>query len=135
MSASGIPTPSPEPGGLNAIGQIGITVTQVERAVGFYRDALGLKLLFQVAAPPMAFFDCGGVRLMLSGSESGETYSSVIYYRVADIQQAFGALRGRGVPFEGEPHLVARMPGHELWMAFFRDPDRNLLALMCEVPV
>jgi catechol 2,3-dioxygenase-like lactoylglutathione lyase family enzyme len=133
MSASGTPTPSPESAGLTAIGQIGITVTRIERAVEFYRDALGLKLLFQVPAPPMAFFDCGGVRLMLSASEAGETYSSVIYYRVPEIQQAFAALSRRGVPFEGEPHLVARMPGHELWMAFFRDPDRNLLALMCEV--
>ena len=135
MSTPGTPTPSLDPAGLNAIGQIGVTVIDVERAVAFYGDVLGLKLLFQVATPPMAFFDCGGVRLMLSTAESGETYSSVIYYRVADIRQAFGALSGRGVRFEGEPHLVARMPDHELWMAFFRDPDRNLLALMCEVPV
>jgi len=117
--------------GLSAIGQIAITVTDVERAVAFYRDTLGIKLLFQM--PGMGFFDCGGVRLMLSPSEHGETYSSILYYKVAEIQEAFQELRGRGVTFEREPHLLARMPDHELWMAFFRDPDRNLLALMSEV--
>src|SRR5579872_5613999 len=116
---------------LSAIGQVAITVTDVERAVAFYRDSLGMKLLFQM--PGMAFFDCGGIRLMLSPSEHGEQYSSIIYYKVPDIQQAFAEIGSGGVAFEGEPHLVARMPDHELWMAFFRDPDRNLLALMSEV--
>ncbi len=119
--------------GLSTIGQIAITVTQVDRAIAFYRDTLGMKLLFQV--PNMGFFDCGGVRLMLSGAERpGETYSSVVYFKVADIQEAFATLTGRGVAFEREPHLVARLADHDLWMAFFRDPDRNLLALMSEVP-
>lgn len=116
--------------GLSAIGQIAITVTDVERAVAFYRDTLGIKLLFQM--PGMGFFDCGGIRLMLSPSEHGETYSSILYYRVAGIQDAFQELKGRGVVFEQDPHLVAHMPDHDLWMAFFRDPDRNLLALMSE---
>ncbi len=119
--------------GLSTIGQIAITVTQLDRALEFYRDGLGMKLLFRV--PNMAFFDCGGVRLMLSGSENpGETYSSIVYYKVPDIQAAFETLTGRGVVFEREPHLLARMPDHDLWMAFFRDPDRNLLALMSEAP-
>jgi catechol 2,3-dioxygenase-like lactoylglutathione lyase family enzyme len=117
---------------LSAIGQIGTTVSDVERAVGFYRDRLGMKLLFQV--PNMAFFDCAGVRLMLSGSETGETYSSILYFKVPDIQQMAEILKGRGVVFEREPHLLASMPDHDLWMAFFRDPDRNVLALMSEVP-
>jgi methylmalonyl-CoA/ethylmalonyl-CoA epimerase len=117
--------------GLSAIGQVAITVTDVDRAVAFYRDTLGMKLLFQM--PAMGFFDCGGVRLMLSPSETGEQYSSIIYYKVAEIQQAFQTLSARGVVFEREPHLLARMPDHDLWMAFFRDPDRNLLALMSEV--
>ena len=119
--------------GLSAIGQIAITVTDVERAIAFYRDTLGIKLLFQV--PNMAFFDCGGIRLMLSGSENpAETYSSVIYFKVADIHNIHTHLSQRDVPFEREPHLVARLAGYDLWMAFFRDPDRNLLALMSEVP-
>jgi methylmalonyl-CoA/ethylmalonyl-CoA epimerase len=124
--------PQTTPSGLSAIGQIGTTVSDVERAVGFYRDRLGMKLLFQV--PNMAFFDCAGVRLMLSGSETGETYSSILYFKVPDIQQMAEILKGRGVVFEREPHLLASMPDHDLWMAFFRDPDRNVLALMSEVP-
>ena len=118
--------------GLAQIGQIAITVTDVDRAVAFYRDALGMKLLFQF--PGMGFFDCNGVRLMLAPPETpGEHYSSIVYFKVPDIQEAHATLAGRGVPFEGEPHLIARMPDHDLWMGFFRDPDRNLLALMSEV--
>jgi methylmalonyl-CoA/ethylmalonyl-CoA epimerase len=128
MESATLPTPF----GLSAIGQIGITVTGIDRAVAFYRDTLGMKLLFQV--PNMGFFDCAGVRLMLSISERpAETYSSILYFRVPDIRQAFETLSGRGAAFEGEPHLIARMPDHDLWMVFFRDPDRNLLALMSEV--
>ena len=118
--------------GLSTIGQIALTVTDVPRAVAFYKDTLGLKLLFQM--PAMGFFDCGGVRLMLSGSEKpGETYGSVIYFKVAEIQGAWRELTARGITIEREPHLIARMPDHDLWMAFFRDPDQNLLALMSEV--
>ena len=118
--------------GLGQIGQIALTVSDIGRAVTFYRDSLGMRFLFQV--PNLAFFDCDGIRLMLSLPEkAAEGSSSVIYYKVADIQQAFQTLASRGVGFEGEPHLIAKMPDHELWMAFFRDPDRNLLALMSEV--
>ncbi len=117
---------------LSQIGQIAITVQDLDRAVGFYRDTLGLKLLFQV--PKMAFFDCGGIRVMLSVSEKpSESFSSIIYYRVEDIESAFDTLSAREVKFEGKPHLVAKLPDHDLWMAFFRDPDGNLLALMSEV--
>jgi catechol 2,3-dioxygenase-like lactoylglutathione lyase family enzyme len=118
--------------GLGRIGQIAVTVSDIDRALAFYHDTLGMKLLFQV--PNMAFFDCGGIRLMLGpGEKPADSFSSVIYYKVDDIQQAFETLSSRGVPFEGPPHLIAKMPDHDLWMAFFRDPDRNLLALMCEV--
>ena len=115
------------------IGQIALTISDLDKAVGFYRDALGLKHLFS-APPGLAFFACGGVRLMLSRPEKpdGERLSAAVYFKVADIAAAHKVLAGRGVSFEAEPHLVARMPDHELWMAFFRDPDRNLLALMCE---
>jgi methylmalonyl-CoA/ethylmalonyl-CoA epimerase len=119
--------------GLSAIGQIAITVSQVDPAIAFYRDKLGMKLLFEVAN--MGFFDCGGIRLMLTAAENpGESHSSILYFKVADIQQAQRDLSARGVTFEREPALVARMPDHDLWMTFFRDLDRNLPALMSEVP-
>ena len=118
---------------LGAIGQIAVPVTDVERATDFYRDVLGLPFLF--AAPPgLAFFDCDGVRLMLDGPAAARAgQGSVLYFRVGDLGAAFRTLSDRGATFEAEPHLVARMPDHELWMAFFRDPDDNLLALMSEV--
>lgn len=122
-----------EPFALDRIGQIAVPVTDVERATAFYRDTLGMRFLFQ-APPGLAFFDLGGVRLMLDGPAAAQAgNSSVLYYRVADLQAAFAALSERGVRFEAEPHLIAKLPDHELWMAFFRDPDGNLLALMSEV--
>lgn len=127
------PATTSSPVALSAIGQIAISVTALDRAIAFYRDALGLPFLFQ--APNLGFFDCAGVRLMLSGgAQSAGTSSSAIYFRIPDIQQAFQALAARGVAFERDPHLVARLPDHDLWMAFFRDPDGNLLAIMSEVP-
>jgi len=119
--------------GLSQIGQIAVNVKDLDRAVAFYRDALGMRPLFQV--PKLAFFDCGGIRLMLSLPETPEFdhAASVIYYKVDDIRTAHAALRGRGVSFDGEPHVVARLPAHDLWMAFCRDPEGNVLALMSEV--
>lgn len=116
------------------IGQASINVHDVDKAVTFYRDALGLRFLFQ-AGPKMAFFDCGGVRLMLAVPEKPEFDhpSSVFYFKVGDIQAAAQTLGSRGVKFEAAPHLIAAMPDHDLWMAFFRDLDGNLLALMSEV--
>src|ERR1039457_4779520 len=93
--------------GLSTIGQIAITVSQPDQAIAFYRDKLGIKFLFQV--PNMAFFDCGGIRLMLTRPEtSGENYSSILYFKVADIREAQHELTARGVTFEREPALVAR---------------------------
>jgi catechol 2,3-dioxygenase-like lactoylglutathione lyase family enzyme len=119
--------------GLKDIGQVALTITDLDTAVSFYRDVLGAKHLFS-APPGLAFFGCGSVRLMLSRPEKpdSERFSGVIYFNVPDIDQAHRILTGRGIAFEAQPHLVARMPDHELWMAFFRDPDRNLLGLMCE---
>jgi methylmalonyl-CoA/ethylmalonyl-CoA epimerase len=118
---------------LSRIGQIAVTARDIGRAVAFYRDALGLPLLFQ-APPRLAFFDAGGVRLMLSEPEPEFDHpSSVLYFLVDDIRAAHAALAGRGVEFRGEPHLVAKMPDHELWMAFFRDTEGNTHALMSEV--
>ncbi len=119
--------------GLNQIGQIAVPVSDIERAITFYRDTLGMRFLFQ-APPGLGFFDCSGVRLMLDGPAKAQAgNSSVIYYKVLDLQAAFETLSARGVRFEAKPHLIARLPDHELWMAFFRDPDGNLLALMSEV--
>lgn len=120
--------------GIQGIGQIAVTVRDLDRAIAFYRDTLELPFLFQ-APPAMAFFDCGGVRLMLTLPESadGDRYASILYYRVPDIRAAFETLSGRGVRFDGEPHVVAELEDHTLWMAFLRDPDANLLALMTEV--
>lgn len=122
-----------EPLRLDRIGQIAVPVSDVERAVRFYRDTLGMRFLFQ-APPGLAFFDVGGVRLMLDGPARAQAgNSSVIYYQVEDLEAAVATLSERGVRFEAEPHLIAKMPDHELWMAFLRDPDENLLALMSEV--
>ena len=118
---------------LNHIGQIAVNVHDVPRAVAFYRDVLGMTFLFEL--PTMGFFDCGGIRLMLSKAESPEFdhRASLIYYKVDDIQQTFESLSQQGVEFISPPRLVAPMPDHDLWMAFFRDPDQNSLALMSEV--
>jgi len=123
--------------GLSRIGQIAMTVHDLPRAVAFYRDVLGMKFLFE-APPAMAFFDCGGVRLMMSlpeatGEAAGQRFASIIYYTVPDIQEAAAALGARGVLFEASPHVVARLPHADLWMGFFRDPERHLLAIMSEV--
>ena len=119
--------------GLSEIRQVAVTVSDLERAVAFYRDALGMKHLFS-APPGLAFFAAGNIRLMLSCPEKpdSERFTSALYFKVAEIQAARDALAARGVSFEAEPHRVAKMPDHELWMAFFRDPDRNLFGLMCE---
>jgi len=119
--------------GLSKIGQIRIRVTDVDRAVAFYRDTLGMSFLF--AFPGMGFFDADGVRLMLVEPE-GRAFGgeSAIYYRVDDIGEAVRTLEARGVTFDDQPHVVHRDTAYDLWMAFFRDPDGNILALMSEVP-
>ena len=122
--------------GLGPIGQIHVSVTDIDRSVAFYRDVLRIPLLFQVAGQPMAFFDCGGVRLYLGVAES-EAYRSrgMLYFDVEDLDDAYESLRGRGVEFRDAPHLVHRDEMFELWMAFFTDPDGNNLALMAERPL
>jgi len=120
--------------GLDRIRQIGVNAKDLERAVRFYRDVLGMRFLFE-APPQMAFFDCGGVRLLVGVTDNPEIdhAASVIYYLVPDIQAAHQVLKERGVGFITDPHLVARMPDHELWLADFRDSEGNILALMSEV--
>ncbi|MFN2385106.1 MAG: VOC family protein [Thermoanaerobaculia bacterium] len=119
---------------LSRIGQVAVNAKDVERATVFYRDTLGMKLLFQ-APPHLAFFDCDGVRLMLSPPSEAEFdhASSVLYFKVDDIGEAHAELSRRGVAFRDQPHLVAKLPDHELWMSFFRDSEDNTLALMSEI--
>jgi predicted enzyme related to lactoylglutathione lyase len=122
--------------GLGRIGQIQVSVTDVDRSVTFYRDVLGIPFLFSVPGQPMAFFDCDGVRLYLGVPESEEFRSrSTIYFSVEDIDAAYEELRERGVSFRGAPHLINKTESSELWMAFFTDPDGNNLALMAERPL
>jgi methylmalonyl-CoA/ethylmalonyl-CoA epimerase len=120
--------------GITRLGQIQIRTYDVERAANFYENILGLKLLFK-APPGLAFFDCGGVRLMLDSPDKQEFdhASSILYFAVPDIQAAHATMKAQSVKFEDEPHMIARMPDHDLWMTFFRDSEDNLLALMSEV--
>jgi len=113
------------------IGQIAIVCSDVPRARDFYRDALGMRHLFD-AGPTLSFFDCGGTRLMLSPAEGEAAGTSVLYFFVTDIEGRRRELDGKGVRFVNEPHMIAKMPDHELWLAEFRDSENNVLALMEE---
>jgi len=127
---------SNEPGiSLSQIGQISVNVHDLARAVVFYKETLGLKHLFSVP-PKMAFFDCGGIRLMLAIPERPDLDhpSSILYFKVTDIEHAHKVLASRGVHFETKPMPVAPMATHDLWLAEFRDSENNVLALMCEKP-
>ena len=121
--------------GLSTIEQIAVNAHDIERAVAFYRDKLGMKHLFSVP-PNLAFFDCEGIRLMLSlpAKPEFDHPSSIIYFKVADIQEAHRTLVERGVQFEEAPIFVADMSTYDLWLASFRDSENNLLALMGHVP-
>lgn len=120
---------------ISAIGQIHISVTDIDRSIAFYRDVLGLTFLFRVPGQPMAFFDCGGVRLYL-GIPEDESFRSqpALYLRVPDIDAAHTELAAAGVPMLGQPHLVHRTDESELWLAAFQDPDGCNLLLMEEHP-
>ena len=122
---------------LTGIGQVSLETRDIEGSVAFFRDTLGLAHLYTFPHPTgsMAFFDLDGVRLFISSHDDRPLEkSSVLYFNVADIEATYATLTARGVPFEGAPHLVHRHEsGVEEWMAFFRDPDANLLALMSQV--
>jgi methylmalonyl-CoA/ethylmalonyl-CoA epimerase len=120
--------------GLSAIGQIAVNAHDINRAIDFYRDKLGMKFLF-TAPPGLAFFDCDGIRLMLSlpAKPEFDHPSSIIYFNVDDIQIAYETLSERGVKFEEQPAFVANMGTYDLWMAAFRDSEDNLLAMMSNV--
>lgn len=118
---------------LSAIGQIAITVSDVSAALAFYRDALGLRFLFS-AGSNLAFLDADGVRLMLSTPQGAGMVgrNSILYFKVSDIVAAHAAIVARGASSERAPQLAAKMPDHELWTGFLRDPDGNLVGLMEE---
>ncbi|HEV7745150.1 MAG TPA: VOC family protein [Pyrinomonadaceae bacterium] len=121
--------------GLSTIEQIAVNAHDIDRAVDFYRDKLGMKHLFSVP-PNLAFFDCDGIRLMISlpAKLEFDHPSSIIYFNVANIQNAYETLSARGVQFEEPPTFVADMGTYDLWLAAFRDSENNLLALMGHVP-
>ena len=120
---------------LGPIGQISINVHDLQRAVEFYKERLQLPHLFTVP-PKMAFFDAGGIRLMLAIPERPEFDhpSSILYFKVTAIEETYAALQSRGVRFDSPPALVAPMGTYDLWLAGFRDSEDNALALMCEKP-
>lgn len=121
--------------GITGLSQIAYTVSDLPRAIAFYRDVLGLRVLFE-APPALAFFDCGGVRLMLSGQpDESATSHPIVYFNVPDIHVAVEAIRQKGAVVEGEPHVVARLGSSDLWLAFTRDPDGHVVGLMSTVPV
>ncbi len=117
---------------LPAIGQIALRVTDADRAERYYQDTLGLTKLYRFGQ--LVFFDCGAIRLMLEGGHPPAPlgFACCVYYRVEGIADRFAEMKARGVAFDDEPHLIARMPDHELWMVFFKDPDGNQFALMEE---
>jgi methylmalonyl-CoA/ethylmalonyl-CoA epimerase len=117
------------------IGQLLIPVEDLDRAIVFYRDTLGLKFLFS-APPQMSFFHCGSVRLLVGVPTTDEARGrgSAVYFKVADIHAVHRTLVERGVTFRAEPHVVHRTPTTELWLSEFIDPDGNPLALMSEGP-
>lgn len=120
-------------GTIAGIRQIAVTVSDVEKALGFYRDVLGLRFLFAPSAE-LAFVEAGGIRIMLSTPQGAGTVgaNSILYFSVEDIEASFDALVSRGALSERKPALAARMPDHELWIGFLRDPDGNLVGVLEE---
>jgi methylmalonyl-CoA/ethylmalonyl-CoA epimerase len=115
------------------IGQIAITVTDLARARDFYLNTLGMRFLFETG--PLAFFQCGDIRLMLSNTEGDKPRGgTVLYFKVEDIHAVYAELKVRAAHVVDTPHLIAKMPDHDLWMVFVKDPDENLIGVMCEIP-
>ena len=117
---------------LQDVAQIAFTVPDLEEAKAFYRDVLELRFLFD--AGTMSFFQCGAVRIMVGmGERPPDSGGAIVYFRVENLAEAAQVLKSRGVRFAQEPHLVARMKSHDLWMAFLKDPAGNTFGLMSEI--
>jgi len=118
---------------VGSIGQVAITVGDVGLAVAYYRDVLGLKFLFS-PGPNLAFLSDGSIRIMLSTPQGSGTVgaNSILYFKVSDIEATHTAMVARGSVSERAPQLAAKMPDHDLWIGFLRDPDGNLIGLMEE---
>lgn len=126
------PSVAPAAVSFDTIGQIAITVDDLARAKDFYQNTLGMTFLFD--AGQLVFFKCGDIRIMLSTPEKSEPRGgTILYYKVADIHATHAELKARGVEFLQEPHLIAKMPDHDLWMAFLKDTEGNTIGIMCEV--
>jgi methylmalonyl-CoA/ethylmalonyl-CoA epimerase len=127
-----VSTPATAPA-ISHIGQIAIIVKDVGRAIGFYQNTLGFPMMFR--AGNLALFMCGQTRLMLDGAAEAEFDhpGSILYFSVPDINAAYQQMKSCGAEFRDQPHMIARMPDHELWMTFFKDTEGDTLALMSEV--
>lgn len=121
---------------IESLGQVAIAVSDIQKSLVFYKDKLGLKLLFE-APPNLAFLQCGDVRIMLTilQGEERDHHTSVLYYKVSDLDEAVSSIKYQGITFLREPQLTAKMPDHELWQGFIRDPDENLIGIMAELPL
>jgi methylmalonyl-CoA/ethylmalonyl-CoA epimerase len=118
---------------LERIGQIALTVDDIALAKDFYQNTLGMKFLFE--AGHLAFFKCGDIRLMLTTPEKPDARGgTILYFKVDDIHATYGTLKEREANFIDEPHLISKMPDHDLWMVFLKDPFENILGIMCEIP-
>ncbi len=130
---TGASSPGPTEVHLDEIGQIAVTVSDLSRSRDFYETILGMKFLFD--AGTMAFFQCGKIRFAIGTSpKPAAPGGTILYFRVADIHKTHEHLAAKGVAFVQKPHLVAKMPDHDLWLAFLDDPDKNPIGLMCELP-
>ena len=119
---------------LNGLGQVALEVRDVDASERFYGEVLGLRKLFRFGT--LSFFDMAGVRLLLEQARDGVAieHGSILYFKVADIVVGRAALEARGLAFADKIHRIAEMEDHDLWMTFFQDPDRHILALMMEAP-
>jgi len=121
--------------GLGRIGQIAMSAADIDASIKFYTEVMGLKLVMR-PQPGMAFFDCAGQYLLIEKQHGAEHYGTgaVLYFNVPDLAVCVKELKGRGVTLKHEPHRIAQMPAYDLWMAFFEDPDKHLLALQMQAP-
>lgn len=118
---------------LDEIGQIALSVSDLARSKDFYQNTLGMKFLFDAGS--MAFFQCGNIRFALGVSPTAiAPGGTILYFLVEDIEKTHELLTAKGVKFLQKPHFIAKMPDHDLWLAFLEDPDKNTVGLMCEVP-